>query len=89
MDAAPRRQRWRGWTGALLGLALWAVTHAGMAAPVVLLTLEGAVSPATADYTVRGIRQAAEQGAELVILQIDTPGGLDTAMRKIIKEILA
>lgn len=54
-----------------------------------LLTLDGAVSPATADYAVRGIRQAASKGASLVILQMDTPGGLDTAMRSVIKEILA
>jgi membrane-bound serine protease (ClpP class) len=66
-----------------------ALAWGAAAQPVVLLTLEGAVSPATADYIVRGIRQAAEKRAALVVLQLDTPGGLDTSMRSVIKEILA
>ncbi|HUF79895.1 MAG TPA: nodulation protein NfeD [Burkholderiales bacterium] len=57
--------------------------------PVVLLTLDGAVSPATADYAVRGIRKAADLKAQLVVIQIDTPGGLDTSMRVLIKEMLS
>ena len=56
---------------------------------VVVLTINGAVSPATPDYAVRGIRKAVELNATLVVLKMDTPGGLDTAMRSIIKEILS
>jgi len=82
---------WRRLRGVLVALcAFWPALACGAAAqPVILLTLEGAVSPATADYAVRGIRQAADKGAALVILQVDTPGGLDTSMRSVIKEILA
>lgn len=58
-------------------------------APVLLLNLDGVVGPASADYVVKGLRKAAERKAPLVILRMDTPGGLDTSMRTIIRAILA
>ncbi len=51
--------------------------------------IDGAIGPAIADHTVRSLAQAEAAGAGLVILRIDTPGGLDSAMRDMIQAILA
>jgi membrane-bound serine protease (ClpP class) len=58
-------------------------------APVVVLSIDGAIGPATADYLHRGLTAASKDGAQLVVLMLDTPGGLDTSMRLIVRDILA
>jgi membrane-bound serine protease (ClpP class) len=64
---------------------------AAPAAPsaVVVMTVNSAIGPASADFIVRTLARAAQRHAPLAILQLDTPGGLDTSMRQIIKAILA
>lgn len=54
-----------------------------------VLDLDGAVGPATSDYLVRGFEQAQQARAALIVIRMNTPGGLDGAMRDIIEGILA
>ena len=56
---------------------------------IVQLDIEGAIGPATSDYLERNMDRVSETGAKMILLRIDTPGGLDTSMRKIIKKIVA
>ncbi len=76
---------------AVFGALLWLQAPEGRAqAPVVaVLTIKGPIGPAVADYVSRGIEKAVDQGATAIVLKMDTPGGLDTSMREIIKDILA
>ncbi|HET7158730.1 MAG TPA: nodulation protein NfeD, partial [Burkholderiales bacterium] len=78
----------------LLMLAVLAFDPLGVRAadppmPVIVVNVDGAITPASADHVVRGIHKAARDNAALIVLQLDTPGGLDTSMRAIIKAILA
>lgn len=54
-----------------------------------VVELEGAIGPASADYFMRALEQGGEDGIDLLVLRLDTPGGLDKSMRDMIKAILA
>ena len=71
---------------ATLGLSL----EAWAKSPTIdVLKVKGTVNPVLADYIHRGIAHAEDTGAIACIIQMDTPGGLDSAMRDIVQDMLA
>jgi len=85
------------WSIAFLGLAavalLWplvisASSESG-ARPVLVIRVEGVIAPSSADYIISAIKRADRELAQALVIELDTPGGLDLSMRSIIKEMLS
>ena len=74
----------------VLAASLLALTPAfALSAQVNVIRVEGVISSSAADYIVSAIKQADKEKAAALVVELDTPGGLDTSMRAIIKEMLA
>ncbi|HLY62227.1 MAG TPA: nodulation protein NfeD [Terriglobia bacterium] len=73
----------------LLGISASTPQFAATGPVVVLVSLDDTVEPVTAEYVTRGISYANQVHASAVLLEISTPGGLDTSMREIISAIVA
>jgi len=84
-----KRQRLRGSSLMLIFLLLGPCAAQATGNSGLLLQIDGPIGPATSDYIEDGLEEAAIKAATLVVIQMDTPGGLDTSMRDIIKAILA
>jgi len=83
--------RWTLWLAclAVAGGVLLGASAGDSRKTALLLNVADSIGPATGDYIIRGIRRAEREGVELMILKLDTPGGLDSTMRDIVKAVLA
>lgn len=56
---------------------------------VMVITVDGVINPVSSEYIAKSIRKAVKRGAEALVIELDTPGGLDTSMRSIVKDIVS
>ena len=90
LGSPPRQAGVRpGRAAALAALLLALLAPAAAAAKVWVLKIDGGIGPPSADYFIRSLEDAAEADVDLVVLRLDTPGGLDKSMRDMIKALLA
>src|SRR5271166_1816595 len=82
------RRFYVGWL-VVLGCALALGAPAAAPRTAVVIALDGAIGPGSASYVVRSLNEAQRQDAAVVVVRMDTPGGLDDAMRAIIRAMLA
>lgn len=73
----------------LFVLSIILVSGMTEASEVLIARVEGAISPASARFMVQAIDQAQTENSECLIIEMDTPGGLDQSMRQVIKSIMA
>jgi membrane-bound serine protease (ClpP class) len=74
---------------AVMALALTSIVAQAASPAIVVFDVKGVINPVMADFVSRGIEEAEERNATACIIQMDTPGGLDTAMRDIVKDIVS
>jgi len=55
---------------------------------VQVITIDGVINPVVAEFIIKAIKSSVSENAECLIIQMDTPGGLDLSMRSIIKEMM-
>jgi membrane-bound serine protease (ClpP class) len=73
----------------LLLIMLFPLPLCAGAPQVSVVTVNGPINPVIADYLRRNLQEAATRGDRLIVVEMDTPGGLDSSMRDIVKDIFA
>lgn len=84
----PGRSRAAAFRGAALALIAIAVAGPGLAAHINVVTISGSINPASSDYLQKAIALSQSDGAEAILIQLDTPGGLLSSTKDIIQAIL-
>src|SRR4030043_1309095 len=78
----------------LLSLILFSLLHLSPAfseepkREVMVITVNGGINPVASEFIGKGVKKANEKKVEALVIELDTPGGLDTSMRNIVKDII-